>query len=280
MERPAAEAKPSAAAPKAEGALSADEKELKERFSTAYKAMKEQTHYDFLGLKPGADTKAIKGAYVKKARELHPDNIAGTKLAENDKLVEMADRLFKRLQEAHRVLTNDGDRAEYDAQVQKSGGAPVETKGKVKRPREAQLAFKKAEVFFKKKEFKQADQHYKLAMEFDPDEMTYVLASAWCLYFDERKDEAKRQAEATQKLERLVEKKVAEAAYKLGLIARQAGNEGKAVDWFKRTLMMNPRHKDAQQEKRLWEMRIRKEREEKEKNDRTKSGVLGKFFKR
>jgi len=271
---------PEAAAPSSSGGLSADEKELKERFSSAYKAMKEQTHYAFLGVPSGADTKAIKSAYVKKARELHPDNIAGTKLQENEKLVEMADRLFKRLQEAHRILTSDSDRAQYDADLQKSGGAPVEKTGKVKRPREAQLAFKKAEVFFKKKEFKQAEQHYKLAMEFDPDEMAYVLAAAWCLYFDERKDEGKRQAEATEKLERLVERKVDDAAYKLGLIARQAGDEGKAVAWFKRTLTMNPRHKDAQQEKRLWEMRIRKEREEKEKNDRGKSGVLGKFFKR
>ncbi|MCP4501374.1 MAG: J domain-containing protein [Deltaproteobacteria bacterium] len=279
---PEANAASSSSKPKAQSKaakLSSDDQKRKTVLVDAYKAMKTQNHYDFFGLKDDADTKAIKSSYIKKARELHPDNIAGTALAENEKLVEMADRLFKRLQEAHQVLTSVGERKEYDAELARSGvEVPVKSSGKVKRPREAQLAFRKAEVFFNKKEFKQADQYYKLALEFDPDVDAYKLAHIWCQYFDERVVKSMRCDKAKADLIALFDsKKMAEAAYKLGLMARIEENENEAVKWFKKTLSVDKKHAAAKQEKRLWEMRARKETEEKKKNER---GVFGKLFRR
>jgi curved DNA-binding protein len=61
-------------------------------------------YYKTLGLKPGADDKAVKAAYRKLARKYHPD-VSKEKDAENK---------FKEVAEAHEVLKSAEKRAEYD----------------------------------------------------------------------------------------------------------------------------------------------------------------------
>ena len=67
-------------------------------------AMEFKDYYEILGVKPDADTKAIKTAYRRLARKYHPD-VSTEHNAENR---------FKEVSEAYEVLGDAGKRAEYD----------------------------------------------------------------------------------------------------------------------------------------------------------------------
>lgn len=62
----------------------------------------ERDYYDVLGVERGADAAALKSAYRKKAKELHPDCSGG------------CEHKFKELNEAYAVLADPERRAQYD----------------------------------------------------------------------------------------------------------------------------------------------------------------------
>src|ERR1043165_5915253 len=65
----------------------------------------EKDYYAALGVPKDADAAAIKKAYRKLARDLHPDKNPGNSDAENR---------FKEVSEAYDVLSDEKRRAEYD----------------------------------------------------------------------------------------------------------------------------------------------------------------------
>jgi molecular chaperone DnaJ len=67
--------------------------------------MSKRCYYEVLGVERGAPMEAIKGAYRKLAKELHPDRNPGDTLCEHK---------FKEINEAYDVLKDDQRRAAYD----------------------------------------------------------------------------------------------------------------------------------------------------------------------
>jgi molecular chaperone DnaJ len=67
--------------------------------------MAKRDYYDVLGVQKGADEKALKSAYYKQAKKLHPDNNPGDKEAEAK---------FKEVNEAYDVLKDPQKKAAYD----------------------------------------------------------------------------------------------------------------------------------------------------------------------
>lgn len=70
-------------------------------------------YYKTLGLLPTATQEEIKKAYRKLAMKYHPDHNLGNKSAEE---------IFKQINEANRVLSDEAKRAEYDQRM--SGNDP------------------------------------------------------------------------------------------------------------------------------------------------------------
>lgn len=68
------------------------------------------THYDVLGVQPSATYDEIRAAYHDKARQLHPDRVAGRSAGEQ----EATRRAMQDVNEAWRVLRDAGRRAAYD----------------------------------------------------------------------------------------------------------------------------------------------------------------------
>jgi curved DNA-binding protein CbpA len=258
------------------------EKKLRESLLSAAANLGKLNHYAFLGIPHSADDAQIRAAYVGLARDYHPDRLAGTALVNDDDTRDAVDKLFKRLGDANKTLTNAESRARYDrelALLEKSENSGSTTRPR--RPTEARNAYMMGESFFKKKDYKQAETHYRQAVMFDGEEALIGVALAWCIFLNPDHPEDHRIADAKRRLEEILKKqKSGEAAYRLGRVLREAGDENGARRRFEEALQYQPGHVDAQRELRLAENRRQKAQEEKQKVEDAKKGLLGKLFKK
>ncbi|MBM4280408.1 MAG: J domain-containing protein [Deltaproteobacteria bacterium] len=252
------------------------------QLAQAHAAMARLDHYAFLGLLSNAEEGAIRAAYVGLARDYHPDRIAGSPLGDDPQVRGWIEALFKRLGEAQKTLMNAESRARYDreqkALAASSGGATTSA-GRQRRPLEARNAFIMAETFFKKKDYAQAELHYRQASNFDPEEGLIAVALAWCIFVNPERAPEQRHDDARKRLEEAIKKfNSGDAAYKLGRVLREMGDEAGATKHFQLALRITPNHVDAQREVRIIEMRRAKEADKSAED--AKAGLLGKLFKR
>jgi len=78
------------------------------------------THYETLGVAPGADAEQLRQAYLRRARALHPDHLAGA----SDALASNSGRAMQDVNEAWRVLRNPDLRSSYDRSIARPRPAP------------------------------------------------------------------------------------------------------------------------------------------------------------
>ncbi len=83
------------------------------RIVDVYSRLSIVTHYELLGVDPGADKKEIKKAYFELASIFHPDRFFRKKLGTYKEKMES---IFGKMTEAHDVLTSK-QRADYDARI-------------------------------------------------------------------------------------------------------------------------------------------------------------------
>jgi curved DNA-binding protein CbpA len=255
--------------------LKAKDWDVKKKLAAAFDAMGNQDHYAFLNVDENASDADIKTAGLKLARDYHPDILSGSVLADDVELVGKLDALFKRLQEARSVLGDSDKRRAYNMSL--DSGTTRSSGEKVRRPVEAKIAFQKAETFFKKKDYESAEQHYRTATELDFDEPAYQVSLAWCIFMNDKREKAKRTDKAYRKLTGVLDKhKTADAAYRLGVMARMDGDEKKALKRFKEAARLDPKHQAASQEVRIAERRANKAKDDAKKD----GGMFGKFLKR
>lgn len=258
--------------------LNPEEKKLKDQFMTAAKAMRSMNHYQFLGVQPGADDVTVKTAYMHLAREYHPDKIAGTNLVNDTEARDAVDGLFKRLGESNKAIATAEARSRYDRELATLTVTSSEA-GDGKRPRrpvEARNAYLMAETFFKKREFKQAEIHYRQAAMFDPEEPIIQAALAWCVYQNPDTALEQRLSEAKKRFEDLMKSaRTGDIFYKYGRVLRDCGDEGGAIRAFEKAIVVTPNHTDAQREVRL--AQVRKEKEAQARKD--EGSIMGKLNK-
>lgn len=77
-------------------------------------APEQPTHYQVLGVEPGATTEQIRGAYRRLAKQLHPDTdpTAGSEAR------------FATIARAYEVLSDRRSRSDYDAQLRRESERP------------------------------------------------------------------------------------------------------------------------------------------------------------
>ncbi len=275
-------------APRAAKNLTPAEKKLKESLMATAASLSSSNHYVFLAIPQTADETTVRNAYVALARDYHPDRLGGTALAEDDETRAAVDKLFKRLGDANKTLGNAESRQRYDRELAalakvaaSSSGSSSSSEARPRRPNEARNAYTMAETFFKKKDYKQAEMHYRQAAMFDGEEPLIAVALAWCIYLNPDHPEQHRLADARRRLEEILKKdKNGEAAYKLGRVLKDAGDDNAAVRRFEEAIRYQPQHVDAQRELRLAQARKQKTTDEKQKVEDAKKGLLGKLFKK
>lgn len=116
-----------------------------------------ETYYSVLGVYSTASTAEIKKAYLKLAQLYHPDRYPDPE--EKKK----AHEKFARITEAHRVLSDDKLRAEYDKTLENKQVRPEEEA----KATQAQNAFTRAIAFIKQKDPWRAVNLLRIACRYD-----------------------------------------------------------------------------------------------------------------
>ena len=124
-------------------------------------------YYEVLGVGRNASAAEIRQAYVRLAKERHPDRFPDP--AERAR----AEAFFKELTAAYNTLGNDRGRAEYDTSLSRPKDAP---------PAEiAKQAFAEAMQRFEKKDYHQAVELLRTAVHHVPGEARYHAALGMAL---------------------------------------------------------------------------------------------------
>ncbi|WPB75504.1 DnaJ domain-containing protein [Archangium violaceum] len=209
--------------------------------------MKDQNHFERLGL--GADTNgpAVKIAYFKLAKQYHPDTLPPGAPPELEKL--KAD-VFAYIGEAYRALSDDKGRAAYIEDLKTGGSKPAQVD--VEAILKSEELFRKAGLYIKARKFADAVKLLDEAIQLNPEEPEFFAWRGYARFFT-FEDKKAGFNEAYKDIQQCLKQndKVASGHYFLGVIAKLCGDTSGALKHFQKTVEVQPNHIDAQREIRM-----------------------------
>lgn len=201
--------------------------------------------FEVLGLPDGASVEAARAAYVRLAKTWHPDRLPQELADVRPEVV----RIFTRVMDAHRTLSDDGARQAYiDARKAGVRADPL-PRDRVLREIEARMA--------------RSDLHAALALceellADDAEDADALALRAWApVAGGASEDELRAALTALDRAVRL-DRTCDRAVYLRGLAHKRLGDMAAAFRDFARAIQLDPKHVDAEREVRLFAMRARK----------------------
>jgi curved DNA-binding protein CbpA len=247
------------------GALVAKPPALLQDIATAHAEMALQDHYAFLGV--GRDAKAddIRKAYFEHAKRWHSDRFAGVDLGEHR---DKAAALFRRADEAQKVLSDPQLRGDYDVALDRAKqGLPTDVNVVL----EAESLFRKAQIFVRRGQADAAEPVLAKAIAMNKGEAEFYAYHGYALFAAKGASAA---AEAVAEIDKaLAMNPKLDSAYEfLGKIARVEGKLDLAVKHLKKALELNAKNREAERELRFVQNQLAKAPQG--------GGLLGKLLKR
>ncbi len=247
--------------------------ELKERrdaLNSEAEALLNANYYELLGVPSDAPVAVVQSAFLGKAKQWHPDKLDPA-LSEAKPLVT---KVFSRMTEAHQVLTQTGQRAEYD-KVLAGNGVADEEHAEVQRVLKAASTFQKAEVLVKRGEWVQALDAAKKAAEGDPEQAEYEGLYCWLLARQINGGSKEEYLPIVERLVKAVKQQPNNVAVRLyrARVLKLAGLVNEAMRDFRSVVEAQPNHVEAQRELRLHRMRTGSQEAE-------DVGLFGRLFKK
>ncbi len=225
------------------------ELQLAQQIEQRYEQASRRDHFVSLGLAPTASKDQVKTAFINLAKIFHPDRLPPSL----PYLAQKMSTVFEAIREAYEVLHDDARRAAWVAARASALAAASQ------QPNSSQASdlMKMGEVFFKKRDYRQADDHFARAHALDKSALS-LAAQAWAIYMDPTRKAEGPQAKAMMVKALSLDSTCDRAHYQLGVIARVEGDMDRAEKHFREAVRVNPRHLEANQELRLIEMRRKK----------------------
>ncbi|RKG96806.1 J domain-containing protein, partial [Corallococcus carmarthensis] len=238
-----------------------DEGRLAQQIEQRYADIQtKKDHFFTLGVPQDASRDQVKAAFLSLAKLFHPDRLPPS-------LPHLAPKItavFESIREAYEVLHDDTRRKNYQLAQQGAQAAPKApiagpgarpgSPGAARADTNADDLFRMGEVFFRKRDFIAASEHYERAHALDPKPL-YLAARAWAVYMDpSRKADMPRAKQWMADAVR-TDPNCDRAHYQLGVIARVEGDMDRAERHFRDAVRSNPKHLEANQELRLIDMR-------------------------
>ncbi|MGM0596623.1 MAG: tetratricopeptide repeat protein [Myxococcota bacterium] len=209
-----------------------------------------------LDLQTDASDADIKKAFSKKVKKFHPDRITSKEgLAF---LREEVDSYFQKLTETYNLLQDKEEREKFINPEK----ATKNTK-KVKKVLKAEVEFQKGMVYFKKKDYEEAEKHFKKALRLQPDEGIYMGMWAWVTYINPENDKENIRHSILEALKEACKKseKEADLQYYLGKIMLDSGQFASAKNRFQNALRIKRNHIEAARELRLMNKRKKNQKQ-------------------
>jgi curved DNA-binding protein CbpA len=226
----------------------------------------EITHYQLLNLSQNVSASDINTAYFALVKKFHPDRLPTT-LAP---LTRCAQQLFDQLTEANATLSNPEERLAYDRAVADGGGTRAAER-MMRNVLDSTLEFQKAEVLMKRRDYAQAMQHVRAALNKSPDESDYHALYGWLLHLMNPSEPAPLE-EILASLDRAIKANPnsERTHYYRGVVLKRLKRDHEALQHFRAAVQINPRNVEAAREVRLASMR---------RESKPPPGLLSKFFK-
>lgn len=261
------------AVPSAPGTPNVEDSQRLEEIASLHQRLDTLDYYTLLNVPESADANAVQAAFFQLARKWHPDKLPPALSSE----LERVTRIFARISEAHRVLSNPALRLEYDRRNQE-GTDTDEDQAKVQQVLRAATAFQKAEVAARRADWLQALKLAEQAHQDDPEQAEYLALFAFARVKGGAKDPADLEKSLAM-LNAAVEQQPKNLRVKLyrAHVLKQAGKQAEAMRDFRAVVEAEPNNVEAQRELRLFKMR-RDGAEEKEKPEQ--GGLLGRLFRK
>jgi curved DNA-binding protein CbpA len=225
------------------------EQKLAAAIEARFEQASRKDHFLTLGLVQTASKDQVKTAYLSLAKVFHPDRLPPSL----PHLAQKMSTVFEAIREAYEVLYDDAKRSAYAATRANQAAAASPAQG----ANQANDLLKMGEVFFKKRDYRQAEDHYARAHALDKG-ATSLAAQAWSIYMDPSRKAEGPQAKALMQKALTIDPNCDRAHYQLGVIARVEGDMERAEKHFRDAVKANPRHLEANQELRLIDMRKKK----------------------
>jgi len=237
------------------------------------------THFELLGVGQNASSDEIGIAFVRAARQFHPDRLMSAGLQD---LQPLAEKILARINEAAMVLGNATRRAEYVASL---NAGPQAARTNLPTLLEAENMFLKGEVFLKKGEHAKAIECFTSACQGNPGEPQYRAFLAWSRFEDPHARKEVLVRDTLKTMEEVVHErpKFARGFYWIGLLWKFLNEADKAERAFRETVTLDASLIEAGRELRLIEMRRTKHPAGKagaRPEPVHGGGFMGKFFKK
>jgi hypothetical protein len=254
-----------------ESALRATIQEMAQKFDRL-------NHFEALGVSQNASADEVSVAFVRAARQYHPDRLSSVGLHD---LQPAAERILARINEAAMVLGNPARRAEYVSALALGPNAAQATLPTVL---EAENSFLKGEVFLKKGDYGKAIECFMMATQGNPSEPQYRAYLAWARFDDPRTRKETIVRETLKVIESVVQERprFARGHYWVGLLWKFLNEPLKAERAFREAVSIDSELIDASRELRLIEMRKNKPAAGKagSKPEPAHGGLMGRLFKK
>ncbi|MBI4702729.1 MAG: DnaJ domain-containing protein, partial [Deltaproteobacteria bacterium] len=228
----------------------------REEIEKKHAGLEDVTFFDLLGVDREVSAEQVESAYFRLAKSWHPDRLP----AELGDLKPKVEKIFARIHEAVRTLSDDAKREEY-IRVVDAGGGTARDQERVARAVDSALEFQKAEILFKRGDVEKAEVLVRRAVEADPDQPEYHTFLAWIeaekLGLPQPGQEMRHYQKQLRALDKVIEKepKYERALFYRAQLLKRRGEHEKAIEDFHKATALNPRNIDAAREVRLFKMR-------------------------
>jgi tetratricopeptide (TPR) repeat protein len=236
-------------------------------------------HFELLAVSQNASSDEVGTAFVRAARQFHPDRLVSAGLQD---LQPMAEKILARINEAAMVLGDATRRAEYVASL---SAGPQAARTNLPTLLEAENMFLKGEVFLKKGEHAKAVESFTSAGQGNPGEPQYRAYLAWARFDDPHARKEALVRDTLKTMEEVVHErpKFARGFYWVGLLWKFLNEADKAERAFREAVALDTSFIEAGRELRLIEMRKSKSSSGKpgsKPEPPRGGGFMGKLFKK
>jgi curved DNA-binding protein CbpA len=231
--------------------------------------MKSEDLFERFAVSTDVTTKEVDKIFRDKARKFHPDIFSKKGLSDFKKEAEV---YFEKLTETYNILHDEKERKK----LTKETISKEEQEG-VRKILEAEMAYQKGMIFFRRKSWKEAEEQMKIAVTNSPDDGSYLGLWAWITYCNPANNKDAIRDSIKKALIESVEltKREANLHYYLGKVLADGDQFVSAKQHLTRAVTINPEHIEAARE-----MRLMDKKKIRDNSLFGKTGAFSKIFKK